>query len=251
MTSDELFKHIESCLNTGKSVSVLRYGDGESFILNAYNDAHMMQYVLERQLGYIPDGVTCRDIRNRLIEAYKNCDIIGIPVNNRYMRDPESSWAKAKGILERNVPIKKQIYTDIDFHSQFLERGYFDQLLKSVDRIFYISCRNIHLSLLEKYPNLKTAHGYHIAPEMKFSSEYTGIPHLKDIENVRNWIGSMNVKGSLCLFGAGVIGKIYGNWFRDAGGIAIDIGSVMDSWSGLKTRGEGRGVDVIDNTFRL
>lgn len=251
MTSDQLFSHITQCLDNKTPVSICRYGDGESFVLNGYHNEENFRYVLERQLGVLPDPLTCKGIRTRLIEAYTNCDIIGIPVNNRYMKDSNSSWAKARGILERDVDLTGKILSDIDFHSHFLDRGYFDDLFNSVSKVFYVSCRNIQSSLLAKYDNLKTVQGFHIAPEMKFTGKYTGTPHLKDIDNVKRWIESTNVKGQLCLFGAGVVGKIYGNWFRDAGGIAIDCGSVFDSWQGLKTRGQGRGVDVIDKTFKL
>ena len=50
---------------------------------------------------------------------------------------------------------------------------------------------------------------------------------------------------------AGVIGKIYTNWMRDRGGVAIDIGAAVDLWAGRATRGEKRGLNAIDETYKL
>lgn len=247
MNSDELYQHITLCLDTKEPVSLLRAGDGESFVLKGYDDNEHFEYVINRQLGRIPTAGNMIAIRHRLIQAFENCDIIGIPVNNRFLSDPNSSWSQVKPILETYV--KNKTYSDIDFHSHFLERGYFKELFKKVTKVFYVSCRDISLQLTNRY-RLKVS-AFHIAPEMKFDIGYKGKTHLEQFNEVKQWISEQDVEGSLCLFGAGVIGKIYGNWFRDRGGIALDAGSCFDSWYGLKTRGQGRGAGVIDNTFKL
>ena len=61
----------------------------------------------------------------------------------------------------------------------------------------------------------------------------------------------IDCRGVLCLVGAGIPGKCYNNWFRDQGGVSLDIGSVFDFWYGRRTRGKGRGLDAIDNTYKL
>jgi len=37
--------------------------------------------------------------------------------------------------------------------------------------------------------------------------------------------------GALFLVGAGVFGKVYCHWIKQRGGIAVDIGSIFDSWA--------------------
>jgi hypothetical protein len=61
----------------------------------------------------------------------------------------------------------------------------------------------------------------------------------------------IDCNNSLCLVGAGVVGKIYNIWFKRRGGVSLDIGSIFDLWAGRKTRGKDRGIDVIDNTYKL
>jgi UDP-N-acetyl-D-mannosaminuronic acid transferase (WecB/TagA/CpsF family) len=56
--------------------------------------------------------------------------------------------------------------------------------------------------------------------------------------------------GSLLFVGAGIFGKIYCNWWRDRGGVAMDVGGVMDIWSGKITRGPDKGLDKDDPDTR-
>lgn len=42
--------------------------------------------------------------------------------------------------------------------------------------------------------------------------------------------------GMVFLIGAGLPGKVYGHWVRQRGGVAVDIGSVMDAWLGIGSR---------------
>ena len=53
--------------------------------------------------------------------------------------------------------------------------------------------------------------------------------------------------GALFLVGAGAFGKIYCHWIKQRGGVAIDIGSICDSWAGIGRVGRGLGV----HTFSL
>jgi len=250
MTYHQLYEHIKLCLKEGIPQSILRVGDGEKMILNGVENYPDMCAIMEKFVGYVPDRKKMMAVRERLIDALAHCDIIGVPVNNRFLNDPNSHWSQVIPVLNKYVKVNA-ILSDIDFHSRFLDNNWYDELFKSVDEVYYISCRNISEALLIRYPNLKTVGCYHVAPEMKFSPEYKGVKHLDDIDNVKNWIDSQDLKGKLCLFGAGAIGKIYGNWMRDKGGIAVDIGSVFDHWYGLRTRGKGRGAGVIDETYKL
>jgi hypothetical protein len=59
------------------------------------------------------------------------------------------------------------------------------------------------------------------------------------------------IDGNICLVGAGFIGKIYVNWFKERGGVAMDIGAVMDLWAGKATRGPLRGTDAENLTYKL
>ncbi len=241
-------------ISNNNPFSLVRYGDGEAMVLNGLADEGSFDYVLNRQLGYIPAAWDKANIRANLILAYSNCDIIGVPTGNRFMEDPETFWARAANILGSSLGpaiLEKKELTSIDIHSYMLESGFFEELLFERPVLCYISCRNLDDQLKAKY-RIGEIHSFIIAPEIKFTSGYNGDVHYPtQFGQIREWIEKIPVKGSVCLVGAGVIGKIYTNWFRNLGGFAIDIGSCFDSWAGKVTRGPDRGIDVEDLTFKL
>jgi hypothetical protein len=42
--------------------------------------------------------------------------------------------------------------------------------------------------------------------------------------------------GTLALVGAGIPGKIYCHWLKEAGCVALDVGSILDAWIGKPSR---------------
>jgi hypothetical protein len=247
---DDMLPEIQWRLKTKTPTCITRYGDGEAIILNGFNDVEKLKMVMKRQIGLIPGIEDAEKIRENLIEAYRKSDIIGIPINKK-MNDPESYWVKAARLFEESVgPVSAQI-TSVDFHSHFLGKGYFDKLLTGLDTLVYVSCRDLDTDLKRRY-GIKNVYSYTIQPEMKFSGEYRGRKHWPtQFYEIEKWMPKMPVEGNLCLVGAGVIGKIYNSWFKDLGGISVDVGSVFDEWAGLVTRGPKRGLGVIDNTYKL
>lgn len=237
----------------GKPVSLIRYGDGEAIMLNGFKDTRALNFVFRRQFGYIPSIDHAEQIRENLITAYKECDIIGIPVREAY-HTPDTYWVKAKNILLFNTDT--ELFTQkqtcsIDIHSHFLDNDYYSTLLKEKDTVCYISCRNLDKEIKNHF-GIKDVYSFQIAPEAKFTSGYTGAHHYPDqFEEIKKWMTRVPIEGNICLVGAGVVGKVYCNWFRNMGGIAMDIGSVFDSWAGLATRGTGRGLNATDNSFKL
>ena len=58
--------------------------------------------------------------------------------------------------------------------------------------------------------------------------------------------------GALFLVGAGAFGKIYCQWIKERGGIAIDIGSIFDSWANIGRVGHPvRSFDVYRQYKRI
>lgn len=252
-TTEQLYDLVTSHLMGRRPLAVARYGDGEAIVLNGFRDMEVLKMVMKRQLGFIPPVEHIEQVRENLVTAYRQADIIGVPVRQR-LKDRRSYWYRAFSILLEHVGaevITEKQLTDIDFHSHWLEGGYFDRLLRGRDRLCYISCRNLDAAFMQRY-GIANVYSFIIAPEMKFTSGYKGEPHYPNQFNkIRKWMTKVPVDGCLCLVGAGVIGKLYTNWFKEQGGIAIDIGSVFDSWAGKSTRGPGRGLDKQDSKFKL
>ena len=240
-TAPEVLQLLKTCLKDEKPYSLIRVGDGEAMVLNGLKDNSAIQRVMKRQFNMVSFEDAWK-IRATLIQALSECDMIGVPFGKK-LAEPESYWFRAQQILIENVPTLDKEFCHIDVHYHLQE--YYNELFALAPRIYYINCRDIDKRLAEV--SGKEVKSYRIAPEMLFTT-YEGVKHYPDqFVKIESWMDKQDLKGALCLVGAGVLGKIYCNWFRDRGGIAFDIGSIFDQWAGYVTRGAERGKDKRTN----
>lgn len=255
LSYENVYTTIKDHLRRKAPLAVIRYGDGEAMLLDddlaASND--YKKHVFKRQLGKTVSEEQQREIIEHLRKAYNLAHIIGIPTP-RHERKEEGYWKKAIPILFNVFEDKNDLpdFCSIDLHYDFMNNEILDKLLMNRETLYYISSHNLDDKLKAKY-NIKNVYSFQIAPEMKFSPDYKGDVHYPDQFNkIREWIDKIDCKGELCLVGAGVVGKIYNIWFKERGGVSVDIGSVFDNWAGVLTRGVGRGAGVKDdNKFKL
>ncbi|MBL7738697.1 MAG: hypothetical protein JNK14_05720 [Chitinophagaceae bacterium] len=227
-------------------MSVIRCGDGEAIMIAGIQAE--VEWLLKRQLGYIPSPDHIEQIRHNLITAYKEADIIGLPFNKR--EGLSDYWYRCYDILDRHMNMGEKKTTSIDFHTDWLVAGVYEKLLNGLDSLCYISCRNLDDRFKHRY-GIKNIHSFIIAPEAKFTSGYDGEVHYPNqFEKVMQFIKTIP-PDTLCLVGAGVVGKIYNVWLKEAGCLSLDIGCVFDFWAGKLTRGVDRGLDKKDKTYEL
>jgi len=249
LTAEEIL----SVLKIGRPVSIIRAGDGEKLLLESNNSIQAyqlcMQSVIKRQLGFEPVMTEVYEMRDNLVKAYKAADIIGVPMQknlsslNKHWQDVE------KTIKPYANPTAKYCSTDVAY--DLLYSGGFDEWLTGKKDLVYIGCRDLDEQIRDRFKILRV-HSYIIPPEAKFTNGYEGEPHYPyHYHKMEWWLNAAPCKGNPCLVGAGAIGKIYTNWMRDRGGVAIDVGAVMDLWAGRATRGEKRGLNAIDETYKL
>lgn len=236
-------------LNNGTPVSIVRAGDGEGLVLRSSDNIESYQEcikrVMMRQLGYEPTMSEVVAIRKNLITAYQGADIIGVPMQ-KHLKDLSEDWTIVGQLIKQYNTTSPRCSIDVFY--DMLYDGSLLEWLKDKPVINYISCREIPFSRI----GVLQVNKYIIAPEQKFTSGYRGPVHYPDQFNkIEQWMSKCAIEGNPCLVGAGVIGKIYCNWFRDRGGIAIDIGAVFDLLAGFSTRGPLRGLDVINEMYKL
>lgn len=248
LSTEDIF----NALTIGRPISIIRAGDGEKIVLESNKDLpalHLcLKSVMERQLGYEPTVTEVNEVRNNLIRAYAGANIVGVPMQMN-LGELNKHWIGVENVVKPLCTTNKFTSTDIGYN--LLYDGLLDKWLKGKNTIVYISCRDIDDQLRKRYGTI-TINSFIIPPEHKFTSGYIGRKHYPEIFNeVEWWLNSAKCKGNPCLVGAGVIGKIYTNWMRDRGGVAIDLGAVFDLWGGYSTRGPKRGLDVKDETYKL
>ena len=241
LSTQEVFE----VLQKGYPVAVVRAGDGENIVLNGFADHVNFAAVMKRQLGFYPPIDHCQQIIDNLKEAYKGADIIGIPMHKN-LDALNHHWQGVSDNVNQYAVTDKRCSIDVCY--DMLYEGLLTEWLKEKRVINYISCRTLPF---ERRWGTSQVNHFKIAPECKFTT-YQGEPHYPDQFNrIHRWMDKCAVEGNPCLVGAGVIGKLYVNWFRDRGGVAIDIGAVFDLWAGKATRGPKRGLDAVDETYRL
>jgi hypothetical protein len=235
----------------GRPVSVVRCGDGEKLILDCLSSTSAFRVasesVFRRQTGYDPTLKELEEIRENLISAYSSCDVLGVPMQKNLSK-LSSHWTKVVEVLNENVPKHTEVYCSIDVAYEWLADGSYDRLLQNRKVLNYISCRDLDEGFKRKW-NIGCVNQNLIAPESKFVSGYVGDVHYPtQFNRIPRWMDVVSERhpGTLLLVGAGVIGKIYCNWWRDRGGVAMDIGAVADIWAGKVTRGPERGLDKDD-----
>lgn len=250
MNHKELYNRIIENLKNKTCLSLIRLGDGESMVIQYPYKPHKMEYVMKRQFNYLPSVDDMNYISKLVTYAYSDCDIIGVPTD-KHRELHGYWWASAQDKLyEKNPVTRYKETTSIDAHTDMMHAGLLDKLLNSVDEVFYVSGRDITAGLESKY-KLK-ANAFIIPAEQKFDKIKSQVRHYPEkFKEVREWIKTQHCKGKLCLVGAGVLGKVYTSLFKEQGGIALDIGHIFDMWYGKRTRGAGKGVDSVDNTYKL
>lgn len=243
---------ILNTLQTNRPASIIRAGDGEKIVLESNKDLQSYQLciksVMIRQMGYEPTMGDVDKIRNNLIKAYQSADIVGLPAHAN-LDSLNKHWRDVESIVKPLCTTTKFTSTDVAY--DMLYNGMLKSWLMNKRDLVYIGCRDIDEPLRQAY-GIKNVHSFIIPPEAKFTSGYEGERHYPEMFNkIEWWLNNAPCAGSPCLVGAGVIGKIYCNWMRDRGGVAFDIGAVMDLWAGFSTRGPNRGLDVKDENYKL
>jgi hypothetical protein len=223
-------------------VSLIRVGDGEKIVLDGFQNPDQLDYVLKRQLGFSPAIEHAREIRENLIKAIDGCNILGIP-KHKNLASLGSNWRHAETTVDKFCPNVTKRRCSIDIAYDIAKEGF--SFLNGLEELTIIGCRDLEEGFKKKY-KIEKVNWYCIAPEAKFTS-YSGKPHYPDqFIRVEGWMNKIDPRGKLLLVGAGVIGKIYCNWWRDMGGKAMDVGSMMDEWGGYVTRGPERFLDRRD-----
>jgi len=237
---DHLTRKLPFCLT--------RFGDGEAMFLKG--DKDQVDFVMKRQLGFVPDYKDLQLITKNLMDTYHLSDMIGVSTQRHI--EKKDFWAEVITIInETGIYASVDHYCSIDIHYDFLKGGYYDMMLRDTDELYYISCRNLDQELKDHF-NIKEVHSFIIPPEMAFESSYEGDRHYPDaFLKASDWIRQHGNEGKLLLVGGGIVGKAYCAKWAMEGGVAVDIGSIFDEFAGRVTRGQGRGVDVYDETRKI
>lgn len=252
--------HIVRAMRLREPLSVVRLGDGEgSFLPCPEAFAH---HRLDDQAHLFrtwwSQSATPHDIaflEQALEEAVKHADIVGVPdleqlirqVKNlsderlaqaepRMMRGYVSALEHVLGMAEASPG--DRTLTSSHFHEAFITWRLWTPVLQRAGSCSLITCHSALAAHLERSFGIRVRHTHLLPPEAKWSNAFaetgSGRHYPDRFNELRDTLDVL--PGELHLVAAGVLGKIYCQWIKAAGGVAVDIGSVADYWCGYRTR---------------
>lgn len=246
MNYKEVYKIITEKLEEGIPHLTLRIGDGEGMCISH----NKREYVFKRQLGFVPTEKDMDNIGELVADAYVNSNIIGIPTEH-HIKNCGSYWAQTYNSLkEARSCIEKIPTASIDLHLELLKSGLLHKLLHKQDDLIYVSGRNLD-DQFRKVFNIKNVESFIVTPEQFFQKRKSQTFYPFQFQMCQEWIDKTDIQGKLCLTGTGLLGKPLARLLKKNGGIVLDIGSVFDLLAGLKTRGRGKGIGMVDETYKL
>jgi hypothetical protein len=264
-------ERILSAVEAKTPLSLIRLGDGEGawfFMPPAEEQKYARLYEYNRRktlkvwFGTDSDykSPSFMASRQHLMNAIQNADLVGIPSGLRIIHEYKvaglNGVSSCVNIVRRLDPAAPTTqYCSQDTHIDLHLRGFFPKLLATPMDIGIISCHPDLGYRLAKSWGARVVQMLIVPEEMGFTAVHEGLsaitgvsgmsdPHFpivynRTIEKLRRDASRARV----WLVAAGYFGKIYCGAIRDAGAIALDVGSIVDGWSGAVTRPYLTGID--------
>lgn len=230
-----VYDALNHALNARKPFALVRLGDGEGLVLShdGGNPSEALRTKLHVWFGsqvVSPDALT--EVRGGLRKAIAAADVIGAP---RYQQlATRKEFVAAFEAAERERELRDVQVSESDLHHYFQFAGVYSQLLQGRRFLGIIGPRDLRDALSRRF-GIGRVDWYPISAEHDYPGPVTG-PHYPDqYAAVRDRL-TVPEPGALFLVGAGVLGKVYCAWIRELGGVAIDVGSVLDGWAGVASR---------------
>lgn len=267
LTADDVEAAIIDAIDKSKSLSVIRYYDGEGAFFKA--ESWSDRYCKERMEYYFGSGDYSKqdaiDIRQTIMDSINSCDIIGIPNIDIVKQVITFAGLYCDWDFEKLPDLKRRLNKHIDCSSAWRIISAFQFVCTSLSSESKYTTKDIHYDLVRSgglYRIIDAANDVRlitsqpVSPLLSkiFGKNFTcyDIPcRALDLEVsvntkhypshnllMRNKLHHIDFKGVVVLVGAGPLGKEYCSIIKNKGGIAIDIGAVFDSWINFLTRPE-------------
>lgn len=235
VTLRTVVERAESALRTRTGFSLLRLGDGEGPMLcwPEIQRPGEMATVVSTWFGCsdLP-AVDLQVIAEGLRQAVRSADVLGLPTRYQLTRSPRYGMV-FEGIDRHHLCSPSQLLTDSGVHFYLQWSGALAHFLRGLDYVGVIGCRDIGLQIAEAF-GLGSVRTYLVRGEHHYPGSVS-VPHWPDGFN--QVIEQLDVRpGMAFLVGAGVLGKIYCDRIKAKGGVAFDMGSILDSWANIPSR---------------
>jgi LPS sulfotransferase NodH len=218
-----------------KPLSIIRLGDGDATVIGypEFTPESEFEYFLKRNFGqHGLDENQKQDYVRRVRQAVTAADVVGVVSGSEMTRFTLVRYLMAFfGLAKPDVAI-----THLSLHRHLQEKNLYHRLLSGQARVGLITCRDVADQVRHRF-NINQVICYPVPEQAHFAaSESVVARHFPDRFDALYQSLQVPQPGMLFLVGAGPLGKVYCQWVKERGGIALDIGSIFDAWAGISTR---------------
>jgi len=258
---------VKSAVSANQPFSLIRLGDGEAVVLS-FDDDMWLQDLTYLHGHWGAEGVPLEavlEVKEGLQRAIRGADIIGVRddvlnaslpdnllatpgldvkdqvISNLHVRPEEIENLSAIGarrlamlhrVLSRTEWSDNQRFCSAWIHWELLAAGTLDQILDDVPQVGLVTARPELEHMVAGRFDIPTKAV--IVPD-KFAVVPESGRHVP--ERYRTVREDLDFPpGTLVLVGAGIPGKVYCQWLKEAGCVALDVGAVFDAWVGRASR---------------
>ena len=238
MTNDDLLEQISNRMDKKIPTSVVRKGDGENiFIGYRINKGIKLRKFIKKlrhfNIRYF-DISFQKYLKNELIDSYVNSDFLGVPLKEKYL-GYTSSVRKYDFEISKyyNLILTKKL-VDSHFHLEFVKnpqnnnlKNKFAQKLLSNKNIGIISHFNVKPFL--------DLHNSRLVKQFSIPKRDAGLCNKMNqtkFDSIKEKLLYNQFEIDIWFVAAGAYAKPFCNYIKKNNGIAIDIGSAIDTWVG-------------------
>ncbi|MCC7271024.1 MAG: glycosyltransferase [Alphaproteobacteria bacterium] len=251
---------IAAAIRARRPFCVVRLGDGEGNFLPyaAEHARHRRADQLSIQRIWWPaplrDAAQLGELERLLAAAVRAADVIGVPDLYRLVRNfadgipPNQTSRGALAVAEQlagavappeggGLARPSALVTSCHLNAALAFWRLWEPLLAAAGECSLVCGRPELAAALADRFGLRILRVHEVPPERKFAvaRAHRAPHHVERFAAVRSALRA-TAPGEVVLVAAGILGKTYCADVKAAGGIAIDVGSLADSWCGMETR---------------
>jgi hypothetical protein len=233
-----IYESIEECLNNGGTFGICRFGNAE---IDTIREGRLTD------IRSISQGIPKNHI-NELMEIFKRsantCDFVAsmsvyyspdyfnMHISRHQYYNESEQILKKLGITNNrycNPDVGYLLFLEGKYNLLNLIRNRRICLITSKTEVYKVFERaNISVGVIPVTPQTlrKEWHEHH--PEEPLCGRW----HWYEYENIKEQIKNNINNYDIFLIGAGYLAKGYSAYIKDLGGISVDVGKVMNTWSG-------------------
>lgn len=231
-------------LQNKQGFSFVRMGDGEGrFVGNYkhnYNSLYLEAVEIASRIWFWNSSEFPKDgFWQRLEKSFVNANVVGFNPVARVAFESGNVRHGYIGVVNGNEFVSQNLRPSQALLPNGVVRQIdYGEILKVSKKTIVIGPHDSQKEVIERIFNISDVEGWIIPAENHPNLlNINENPHFPCIfERTINEISELDRSGTVFLVAAGVYGKIYCDVIRESNGCALDIGSLLDQWMGIKTR---------------